>query len=75
VLIFAIHATVVFRLEKALGAQSLKHVPRKLPTLVCTKPSLKLQTQLSDLVLVSKEQEEISCHKCVLVARSGESVY
>ena len=59
-----------YRLERLLGLQSLKHVLQKQPTLKCPKLSLKNQSQLSDLLLVSNEGEEISCNKCVLVARS-----
>ena len=63
-----------YRLERLLGLQSLKHVLQKQPTLKCPKLSLRNQSQLSDLLLVSTEGEEISCHKCVLVARSGKRV-
>ena len=57
-----------YRLERLLGLQSLKHVLQKQPTLKCPKLSLRNRSQLSDLLLVSTEGEEISCHKCVLVA-------
>ena len=60
------------RLERLLGLQSLKHVLHKQPILMCPKLSLRNRSQLSDLLLVSNEGEEISCHKCVLVARSGK---
>ena len=63
-----------YRLERLLGLQSLKHVLQKQPTLKCPKLSLRNRSQLSDLLLVSNEGEEISCHKCVLVARSGKRV-
>ena len=61
-----------YRLDRLLGLQSLKHVLHKQPILMSPKLSLRNRSQLSDLLLMSNEGEEISCHKCVLVTRSGK---
>ena len=49
-------------------------MPDRCKTRTLARPKLKLrrQQELSDLTLVSKEGKAIHCHRCVLVARSGE---
>lgn len=41
-------------------------------TIVRPRPKLKRQQEYSDLSLISSEGKAIHCHRCVLVARSGE---
>ena len=42
-------------------------------TIIRPRLRLKRQPEFSDLTLVSKEGKLIPCHRCVLVARSGNA--
>ena len=59
----------LYRLERLLNSQVMLCKPQVIP-----RPPLELKQQgeFSDLTLTSVEGKSIQCHKCVLVARSGE---
>jgi len=63
---------VVFRLERLLNSKEGLSKPQVLP-----RPylDLKRHSEFSDLTLVSVEGKSLHCHKCVMVARSGEYVH
>ena len=61
------------RLGDVLSNFSMKQATRRV---VLTPPPLSLSPSLSptltDVTLLSSDHQTLSCHKCVLVARSGE---
>ena len=64
-----VYVCVWYRINDALDLKKSKLTSVTLPA---SLPAIHEGSAFADLVLVSSEGTHMSCHRCVLVARSGE---
>ena len=62
---------VCHRIADALDCKKSKFTSASIPA---SLPAICEGSAFADLVLVSSEGKHLSCHRCVLVARSGEEI-